>query len=82
MDTIRTVNKNELVAQGQKIYETLLQEKLEPEHKGEVVAIEVESGDYFLGESVVEVAKKARLKHPEKLFYFAKVGYRAMHIRR
>lgn len=82
MDTVRTVNKNELVVQGQKIYETLLQEKLEPEHKGKVVAIEVESGDYFLGKSVVEAARKARLKHPEKLFYFAKVGYRAMHIRR
>ena len=79
---IRTVNKNELVAQGQKIYDAFLQEKLEPEYKGKVVAIEVESGDYFLGESVVEAAKKAREKHPEKLFYFAKVGYRAMHRRR
>ena len=82
MDTVHTVNKNKLVAQGQKIYETLLQKKLEPEHKGEVVAIEVESGDYFLGKSLVEAGKKARLKHPDKLFYFAKVGYRAMHIRR
>ncbi|MFQ6043497.1 MAG: hypothetical protein ACE5PV_21795 [Candidatus Poribacteria bacterium] len=82
MDMIRTANKNELVAQGQKVYETLLRKKLEPEHKGEVVAIEVESCDYFLGKSLVEAAKKARLKHPDKLFYFAKVGYRAMHIRR
>ena len=82
MDMIRTGNKNELVAKGQKVYETLLQEKLEPEYKGKVVAIEVESSDYFLGESVVEAAKKAREKYPEKMFYFAKVGYRAMHIRR
>jgi len=82
MDMIRTVNKNELVAQGQRIYETFLQEELESEHKGKVAAIEVESGDYFLGESVVEAAKKAREKYPEKLFYFAKVGSRAMHIRR
>jgi len=76
-----TINKEELVAKGQEIYQHL-KEKLEPGHNGQIVAIEVESGDYFLGQSVVEAGKKARKKHPDKFFYFVKVGFPAVHIRR
>jgi hypothetical protein len=75
------VNKEQLAAKGQAIYERL-KEELEPAHRGKIVAIEVESGEYFLGDSVVEAAKKARAKHPGKLFYFVKVGSPAVHVRR
>ena len=60
----------------------MMREQLEPQHKGEVVAIEVESGDCFLGKTVVEAGNKARQKYPDKVFYFVKVGFPAMHIRR
>lgn len=75
------VNKDRLVAQGQEVYEEI-KDQLEPDHHGEIVAIEVESGEYFLGDSVVAAAKKGRAKHPDKLFFFVKIGYPAVHIRR
>ena len=81
MGVALTVNKERLVARGQEIYQRL-KERLEPDHNGQIVAIEVESGDYFLDNSVVEAGKKAKEKHPDKLFYFAKVGFPAVHIRR
>lgn len=81
MGVTAVVNKDRLVARGQEVYEEL-KDQLEPDHHGEIIAIEVESGEYFLGDSVVEAAKKARAQHPEKLFFFAKVGYPAVHIRR
>ncbi|MFZ2070969.1 MAG: hypothetical protein WAV32_05145 [Halobacteriota archaeon] len=81
VEKIRIVDKDELVEKGKEIY-AKVKDKLEPEHKGEIVAIEVKSGDYFLGNSVVEADRKARKKYPDEVFYFGRVGYRTLHIHR
>ena len=81
MGIVAPVNKDRLVAKGEEVYQRV-KEKLEPEQRGKIVAIEVESGDYFLGGSVIEAGKKARKKHPNKLFYFVKVGFPAVNRRR
>jgi len=75
------MSKERLVARGQEIYQRL-KDQLEANYLGKIAAIEVESGDYFVGDSVVEAAKKARAKHPDKLFYFIKIGAPAVHIHR
>jgi hypothetical protein len=72
------VDKDEIVEKGQRIYETI-KDKLEPEHKGEIVAIEVETGDYFLGRRVIEATDKAREKYPDKVFYVARIGFPVVH---
>jgi hypothetical protein len=66
-----------LARKGERLYDTKLKSVLEPAHKGKFVAIEVDSGDYFLGESLIDALGKAESKHPEKQFYFARVGFRA-----
>ena len=45
--------------------------------EGKIVAIEVESGDYFVGADTVEAYKKGRQRHPGKEFFFKRVGARA-----
>jgi hypothetical protein len=70
------------VALGEAIYQERLKSALEPAHHGEIVVIEVESGDYFLGRSVVEAIKKGRTRHPDKLFYLVRVGFPTVHVRR
>jgi hypothetical protein len=47
------------------IYERI-KGKLEPSFKGKILAVEVESGEHFIGETVLEAARKARAKHPDK----------------
>ena len=81
MEKIRIVDKNELVEKGEEIYKRI-KDKLEPAHKGEIVAIEVKTGDYFLGKDMVEADEKAREKYPEEVFYFNKIGYRAVYVHR
>ncbi len=76
------VNPRKLVKEGQEIYNTKLKMILEPDHIGEVVAIDVVSGDYFIGHTLPEAAEKAKAHYPERLFYFAKIGYPVMHRRR
>jgi len=82
MEKIRVVNKDELVDKGKEIYKKELKDKLEPEHKGEFVAIDVKSGDYFLGKDPIEADEKARKKHPDNVFYLARIGYRAAFVHR
>ena len=82
MDVVPAVNKERLVAQGEALYQQRLKSQLDPTYHGQIVAIEVESGDYFIGKSVTEAARKAREKYPEKVFYFVKIGFPAVHVRR
>lgn len=81
-DVITNVNVRQLSEQGERIYHEKLKRLLEPKYKGKVVAIEVESGNYFIGDSVVEALTKARQVYPEKLFHFMRIGFRALHRRR
>jgi hypothetical protein len=69
-------NKYEVARKGKAIYEKI-RDKMEAEHKGEALAIEVESGDYFLGKSAIDSTDKGRQKHPDGLFYVVRIGKRA-----
>ncbi len=69
----------DLIGRAKAIYEERLKAELEPQHNGEIIAVEVESGDYFLGDSEVEAYDEAVKKHPGKKFAFLRVGFRATH---
>jgi hypothetical protein len=62
---------------AEEIYERKLKKKLEPKYKGKMIAIEVESGKYFMGEDLGEASDKATAAFPDKIFYFKRVGYKA-----
>ena len=64
---------------ARRIYDERLKGELEPDHNGKILAVEVESGDYFLGRSEVEAYDEAIKKHPAKKFAFLRVGARAPH---
>jgi hypothetical protein len=61
------------------IYRRKLKAKLEAKYKGRIVAIDVESGDYFVGKTVLDAIEKGRLKYPGKIFYAVRIGYPAVH---
>jgi hypothetical protein len=56
-------------------------EKIDPQlraqHHGKFIAIDADSGEYFLGDTIVEADKHARAKHPGKVFYVGRIGYPA-----
>ncbi len=81
MEKVKIINKDELVDKGEEIYRKI-RDKLEPEHKGEFVAIEVGSGEYFLGKSPQIADGKASEKYPDKIFYLVRIGRRAAFVRR
>lgn len=66
----------EIIAQkGEQIYQEKLKDKLETQHKGEYVAINVENEDYFLAESPDEALNKAKEKYPNAIFHLIRIGY-------
>ena len=80
-EKIRIVDKDEHVDKGKGIY-AKIKDKLEPTHKGEFVAIEVDTGDYFVGKDPIEADRKAREKYPDAVFFLARIGYRTAFVRR
>jgi len=74
---IPTINTIEFSAKAQDIYKQI-KGHLEIKHKEEFVAIEPDSGDYFLGSDQMEAMSKAKKKHPDKIFYLIKIGHEAV----
>lgn len=68
------VNIKEIGREGRKIFKAI-SEQLEKEHLGKAIAIDVESGDYFIGNTGIEATKQAREKYPHKVFFLGKIGY-------
>jgi len=77
-EVITNVDIRRLGEEGERIYYEKLKPILEPKYKGKIVAIEVDSGDYFIGDFVVETGDKAKQNYPDKIFHFMRVGYRSL----
>jgi hypothetical protein len=67
-----------LHAQGERRYQQL-RKKIEPRYKGQIIAIEAESGAYVVGKDELQVALEAVKKFPGKTFTFFRIGYPAVH---
>ena len=66
-----------LHTKGERQYQRL-RLKLESRYKGQIVAIEAESGEYVLGKDELQVALKAVKKFPGRKFTFFRIGYPAV----
>lgn len=74
MDTDMLINTTRIGSEGRKLFETI-SKTLEKEHRGEVIAIDVDSDDYFIGKTGVDATEKARQKYPNKIFFLGRIGY-------
>jgi len=68
---------DELVRRAEELYDASLRELLEPDHMHKFVAIEPDSGDYFLGKTLSEAIGASRKIHPNRLAHAMRVGHKA-----
>jgi hypothetical protein len=66
-----------VIERAKRIYAEQLRAVLEPEHLNRFVAIEPESGEYFLADTFDEAVQLARAKHPSRLSHTIRIGHRA-----
>ena len=74
-----TAANDDLVERGQTTYRQRLAAMLEPSHEGEFVAVEPDSGRYFLGNTASETLAAAHAAMPNNLFYLTRVGRETAH---
>lgn len=66
-----------VIDRAKQIYAERLQATLEADHRGRFVAIEPESGDYFLADTLDAAVRAARARHPSRLSHTVRVGHPA-----
>jgi hypothetical protein len=66
-----------VIDRAKQIYINRLQSDLEAQHMDRFVAIEPESGEFFLGDTFDEAVKSARTKYPTRLSHTIRIGHRA-----
>ena len=62
---------------AKRIYADRLQSQLEAEHPDGHVAIEPNSGDFFLGDSFGEAVRAARDAYPTRISFVIRIGHEA-----
>ncbi len=67
----------ELADRASVIYEQKLRRQLESTNPDDFVAIEPESGDFFLGKTLSEAIQAARTAHPARLPFALRVGHKS-----
>lgn len=60
---------------GDEIYERGIRTRVEAAHFGEVIAIDVDSGDYALADTARSAARSLRERHPDASVWLMRVGY-------
>jgi len=70
-----TISRPETVVDlGERIYREQLKDLLEPKQTGRFVAIEVNSGKYFIADSPSDAMAKASSDMPQGLFHLMRIG--------
>lgn len=66
-----------VIDRANRIYGERLQASLEAEHRDRFVAIEPDSGDHFLADTLDGTVRASRAKYPDRLTHLIRVGHQA-----
>lgn len=71
---LNNMTPDEVRRQGDAIYAEQIRPHIEPQNAGKIVVLDLESGDYEMGEDDLTVSEIARKKHPNGILYVVRVG--------
>lgn len=70
----------EIARRGEEIYEQSVRLQVETEANiGKVISIDIETGDFEIGDDPLMTAKRLLAKHPEAAIYGKRIGYNAVY---
>ena len=73
-----TLPLEETARLGDEIYERDIRPRVEADHHGEVVAIDLESGEYAIADPALSAADALRERHPAPDVWVVRIGYPAL----
>ncbi len=68
-----------VVARGKEIYQQQIQGKVEPEHNGKFLSLDIETGHYEIGTDDLTPTMRLPAKRPDASIYSLRIGFRAAH---
>ncbi len=78
--TAPTRLKEETARLGDEIYERDIRHKVEADHHGEIVSIDVDTGLWAIGDDIPDAVESLRSQRPEAIDVWSlRVGHRAVH---
>lgn len=70
-------SSEEIGRRGQELYDQKLRKELEEGNRGRYLVIDVETGDYALGDDTLELSHRLHAKHPGAALFAMRIGYPA-----
>ncbi|MBI4852425.1 MAG: hypothetical protein HY819_11570 [Acidobacteria bacterium] len=72
-------SKEEAARIGEEIYEKKIRPQVEDKYKNKVVAIDLETGDYAVGDNAIESSNNLSSLHKVGDVWFVRVGHKSFH---
>jgi hypothetical protein len=72
-------SKEEFARRGDEIYETQIRSQIEAGNHGKIVAIDIETGAYEVGEDIVTASDRLLAKLPDAQTWFIRIGHRSVY---
>jgi hypothetical protein len=68
-------SSDEIIEQGQALYDQQIRDKVEPQHNGKFLVLDIETGEYEVDADSRAAFDRAAAKRPGAPFYILRVGY-------
>ncbi|MDX2239639.1 MAG: hypothetical protein NW224_03040 [Leptolyngbyaceae cyanobacterium bins.302] len=75
----RRYSKEELARRGQELYEAGIRQQVEVGNASKIVAIDIETGDFEVGETVIAATNRLFERHPDAQPWGVRIGQRTVY---
>lgn len=72
-------SKEEFARRGQAIYEQRVRPEVEEGNRGRIVAIDIETGEFKVGDDTLAASGQLLVRCPEAQPWLVRIGYKAVH---
>jgi hypothetical protein len=72
-------SKEEFARRGDEIYETQVRSQVEAGNYGKIVAIDIETRAYEVGEDIVTASDRLLARYPDAQTWFIRIGHRSVY---
>ncbi|WP_416668249.1 hypothetical protein [Egbenema bharatensis] len=71
--------KEEFARRGDRLYESQVRSKVEADHYGRIVAIDIETGAFEVADDILSATGKLFKRLPDAQPWIVRIGHRAVH---
>jgi hypothetical protein len=78
--TSKHLSRDEIARLGKELYDRYIRDRVEvAENIGKIVSINIETGEYEVGDELVETSLRSHSKHPNALLWAERIGFDAVY---